>query len=540
MLHSSRSPAVFGVLFLGLSVPAAAFHGGGHGGGGGGGGHVGGGGGGGGFAGGGFRGGGAGGFRGEAPQGQGAAAFNRTPSFSAPRAMPQNQAAAGNFNRGNTFNNANRAGTFNNVNRAGTVNNVNRTNTFNNVNRMGGGWQNNYMGYHSNWVHGYWNGHNPGGFGWRPNGYGYGGMGYGGLGYGGLGYGGLGLGLGMGMGMGMGWGLSSWMMGPMLNNWGYSNYSNPYYGGGYGGGNGLVAQQAGIYDYSQPIDPQTAQPDQTVSNQAVSTFDSAREAFKAGDYAKALDLVDQAIKVMPNDPTLHEFRAQTFFALARYDEAAVPLYAVLSSGPGWDWTTLISLYNDPEVYTQQLRALEAFCTQNPSSAAAHFVLAYQYLTEEHPEAAVLQLKTVTTLQPKDTLSAQLLQQIGQSQNQAATSPNASAPPLLGGNNPPAESAPAPAGREGKLEGNWIAQPDKDVKITLAFQPDGRFAWTVSKAGKDQSFAGKLSYENGILTLVQDQNNNTMVGNVDFKDANDFSFKVMGAAPNDPGLSFSKA
>ena len=27
------------------------------------------------------------------------------------------------------------------------------------------------------------------------------------------------------------------MMGPMLYNWGYSNYSNPYYGGGYGGGN---------------------------------------------------------------------------------------------------------------------------------------------------------------------------------------------------------------------------------------------------------------------------------------------------------------
>ena len=29
----------------------------------------------------------------------------------------------------------------------------------------------------------------------------------------------------------MGWGLSSWMFGPMLYNWGYSNYSNPYYGG---------------------------------------------------------------------------------------------------------------------------------------------------------------------------------------------------------------------------------------------------------------------------------------------------------------------
>ena len=41
----------------------------------------------------------------------------------------------------------------------------------------------------------------------------------------------------MGLGMGMGWGLSSWMFGPMLYNWGYSNYYNPYYGG-YGGNTG--------------------------------------------------------------------------------------------------------------------------------------------------------------------------------------------------------------------------------------------------------------------------------------------------------------
>jgi hypothetical protein len=226
---------------------------------------------------------------------------------------------------------------------------------------MGNGWQNNYMGYHSNWVHGYWNGHYPGGFGWRPyGGYGYGGGGYG---YGGYGFGsGLGFGMGMGLGMGMGWGLSSWMMGPMLYNSGYSNYSNPYYGGGYGGayggGNAVVAQQPQIYDYAQPIDPQTAPPDETVSNQAISTFDAAREAFKAGDYAKALELDNQAIKTMPNDATLHEFRAQTLFALNKYEEAAAPLYAVLTAGPGWDWTTLIGLYADPETYTKQLRALE--------------------------------------------------------------------------------------------------------------------------------------------------------------------------------------
>jgi hypothetical protein len=41
-------------------------------------------------------------------------------------------------------------------------------------------------------------------------------------------------------------------------------------------------------------------------------------------------------------------------------------------------------------------------------------------------------------------------------------------------------------------------------------------------------------------LVQDQNNNTMVGNVRWTDETHFSFKVMGGGPGDPGLSFSKA
>ena len=46
------------------------------------------------------------------------------------------------------------------------------------------------------------------------------------------------------------------------------------------------------------------------------------------------------------------------------------MYAVLSVGPGWDWTTLISLYPNVDVYTAQLRALEDYCKANPQSASA--------------------------------------------------------------------------------------------------------------------------------------------------------------------------
>jgi tetratricopeptide (TPR) repeat protein len=352
----------------------------------------------------------------------------------------------------------------------------------------------------------------------------------------------------------MGWGLSSWMYGPMLNNWGYSSYYNPYYSGvGYGDA-GVIAQQPIVYDYSQAIDPQVAPPDENVVNQAGTTFDSAREAFKAGDYPKAVELVDQALKTTPNDAALHEFRALCLFALKRYDEAAAVLYAVLSVGPGWDWTTLISLYGDPDTYTQQLRALESYCNQNTQSAAPRFVLGYLYLTEGHPESAVKQFQFVSSLQPKDQLSAQLVQQLQKTDQPAASADVAQGQSPANNAEPAADAAPAvaagtpstvatgagPAGQGGKLEGTWTAQPSPDTTITVSFQDNGQFTWKVSRKGKDQQFNGTSSFENGLLTLVQDQKNNAMVGNVTRQDETHFTFKVLGGGGSDPGLAFTKS
>jgi tetratricopeptide (TPR) repeat protein len=293
-------------------------------------------------------------------------------------------------------------------------------------------------------------------------------------------------------------------------------------------------------------------PDQTVMTQAMSVFDSAREAFKGGDYARALDLADQALKQDPNDPVLHEFRAQVLFAQRRYDEAAAALYAVLSVGPGWDWTTLISLYADPGTYTQQLRTLEEYCTQNPNAASARFVLAYQYLTEGFSDDAIRQLKNVVALQPKDQLSAQLLQQLerkdqapagGQSQpapgnDLARYGPGGATPaPAPTAAEPPSSSASA---KPGNLQGSWSAQPTGDTQVLLNFQDQGRFTWTVTRQGKSQPYSGTSTYDNGVLTLVQDQNkNNVMVGNLIWKDDEHFTFKVLGAAPDDPGLAFTR-
>ena len=250
-----------------------------------------------------------------------------------------------------------------------------------------------YAGYHAGWVHGYWNGHYPG---WGWGGYG------------------LGYGLGLGTGL-MAWGLGS----SLYSGWGYMPYSNPYsaYAMAPVGG----AQP--VYDYSQPIDTTAAPPDDSVSDPAVAAFDQARDAFKAGDYQTALNLTDQALKAMPNDPSIHEFRAQVLIALQRYEEAAAELYGVLAVSPGWDWTTLIGLYPNIDVYTAQLRALEQFIGTHPNNAAARFVLAYLYLTAGQNDAAIGELKIVTSLQPKDRVAALLLDSLTKSTS-PATAPGA--------------------------------------------------------------------------------------------------------------------
>ena len=94
-----------------------------------------------------------------------------------------------------------------------------------------------------------------------------------------------------------------------MYDWGYSSYYNPYTYGTYGASMGTTAVvQPSVYNYAQPINTQAAPPEPGVTSQAITVFDSAREAFKAGNYSRALELTDQAIRQMPNDAALHEFR----------------------------------------------------------------------------------------------------------------------------------------------------------------------------------------------------------------------------------------
>jgi tetratricopeptide (TPR) repeat protein len=452
-------------------------------------------------------------------------------------------------NVGNRTNIGNSIGSGNVINRPTNITNNNVTNiTQNNVNRpvYGGGGRggayggygayrgNPYATYHAGWVNGFWNGNYNRGWGW----------------------GGAALGLGLGVGIG------AWGLGSLWNSWGYSSFANPYFmPATVVQQPAVVVQQPVVYDYSEPLDLNSAPPSQEVMSQAGATVDSARGAFQSGDYAQAQKLIEQAIRQTPNDPTLHQFRAMCLFAMGRYDEAAVPMYTALSAGPGWDWTTLAGLYPSVDVYTEQLRALENYCNATPQSASGRFLLASLYMTQGNNDAAANMLKQVVALQPKDTLSSQILASLTgtppdePAQAQGAPSQPAVAQAAAAAQPPDQQAAPAaqpapsdsgaaepPALPTGPVPANllaaWSASPAKDVTITLVLDQSKGFSWKVSERGQSREFRGTATFDKDVLALAP-PDQEPMVGSVTWKDGSHFQFKALGAPPSDAGLTFGK-
>ena len=116
-------------------------------------------------------------------------------------------------------------------------------------------------------------------------------------------------------------GVTTWAVNRCAWATGYYSYSNPYY----------VNQSTTVYNYSEPIPvvesyPQTADdgttPTPDVSQKGLDFFDRSMQEFYAGEYDKALASANSALKEIPNDTAIHEFRALVLFALGKYDESA--------------------------------------------------------------------------------------------------------------------------------------------------------------------------------------------------------------------------
>jgi len=264
----------------------------------------------------------------------------------------------------------------------------------------------------------------------------------------------------------------------------------------------------------------------TASDAALQQGQRARTAFRNQDYTGALNDATAALKQMPGDPGLHEFRALALFALGQYQPAAAAIHSILAVGPGWNWTTMIGLYGDDDAtYTKQLRALEQYVESNPSSSSARFLLAYHYLTCTHTDDAAKELKKVIELTPNDTVAAQLLATIAKPESGGSTTP-----PAAAGSNEKPMAASA-------LIGDWTSHRNDGSTIQLKFTSDSKFTWIYTAGGKTQQFGGTAADANGLLALQRDDGN-AMMAHVTAADGGGFRFRLVGGPPNDPGLLFT--
>ena len=353
----------------------------------------------------------------------------------------------------------------------------------------------------------------------------------------------------------------SWGISSVADEWMNSGYANPYATGASqtvviqqpptvvaGADAAAAPTQTVAYDYSNPISTVTP-PEPTAAESAQKVFEAARDSFKAGDSARALSLADQALVQLPNDPTIHEFRAQCLIAARRYDEAAAAIYAVLSNGPGWDWATLINLYPSIDVYTNQLRALEAYAKEKPDSASGQFLLGYLYMVQGDKPAAAARFATVARLQPQDKLPEQLARTLMPDEQQKKVQQTLAAETTPG---PPATAdqpaataaaatqAPNPRPRR-SLVGTWTAKPDAKVTITLTLAADGNFSWAVTQAKRTQTIQGQAGFQDDVLVLGQGSRPGPpLTGKIQQDPAGGgFTFKPPGSPDKVAGLNFTK-
>ena len=368
------------------------------------------------------------------------------------------------------------------------------------------------------------------GYGWGlGNSYGYGGYG----GYGG-GYGGYGGGYG---GYGyrpFGWGLGGWGLGSLIYNSGYLGYSNPYYNNSY--------SSFGNYNYSQPI-PVSYNSSMVVAgydpNSASEVLNNADAAFRQNDYDAALDIINKGLAQYPDDAVLHEFRALVLFARRDYQQAAATIHSVLAVGPGWDWTTLSSMYASVSIYTEQLRALEGFTKENPQDAASRFLLAYHYMSCGHPDAAARHLQQVVKLMPNDRVAVDVLKMVSAPQaGQPGQPVDTAQQPKPQPPQEPARPAVKPVD-PATLVGVWKAARPDGSKFDLTLTDDAKFTWSFSQKDQPaQAFGGTYSVEGNVLALER-KDGGSLIAEVTPGGEAKFNFKLLGAPQEDPGLNFSR-
>jgi tetratricopeptide (TPR) repeat protein len=314
-------------------------------------------------------------------------------------------------------------------------------------------------------------------------------------------------------------GLTWWGVNSLGYQFGYSDYSNPYY------------TESMPASCAEPVVAWPAEPSEGpaatlppgVSAAAVAKFDEARAEFLGGRYEEALKLTDAALAEMPHDAVLHEFRSLVLFALKQYPEAAAAIHPVLAVGPGWDWKTLSTLYPDVDTYTTQLRALEAARKANPAAADIRFLLGYHYLTCGYADDAMAEFKQSSKLRPADSVAASLAATLSPRNAQGTEAPVAATP------------KPVPPDN---ITGDWAAAGKGSAKYALKLQKDGTFTWSFTRRSRPETVKGVYTIEGNILAMEPDTGG-VLLAELTPKQSDILHFKQVGAAPDDQGIEFHR-
>jgi len=339
--------------------------------------------------------------------------------------------------------------------------------------------------------------------------------------YQGGGYNNWGLGV-AGLGVGV-WGLNS-----LALDFGYRPYVNPFYAP-------VVVNPAPVYlNYSQPIInvaqavPENGAEPAKIPETATMLFDSATVAFRAGNYKEALSNTERAMSEFPKDVVMHEFRALCLFALRDYKQSSAAMHALLASGPGWDWTTVSSLYADLEIYKSQLQALENDCARNPDDAARQFLVAYHQMTAGNEEAARVSISKARALLPKDAVIDNLYRILRADPVNETKEKNAAL-----------ATEKLMQNIQLDITGSWKSDLSDGGSIVLNIRKDGGFAWEVNgKSRKKDSFEGTFTLE-GPLLVLERSSGGALIGRIKALSENSFQFKVVGGSEEDKGLEFRK-
>jgi uncharacterized protein (TIGR03066 family) len=337
----------------------------------------------------------------------------------------------------------------------------------------------------------------------------------------------------------MAFGTTMWGVNRAAYALGYWGYENPYYYESYPVGGDVVL------NYSEPMFIESAPavetsaavvPTESATSEAAAEipspglreFEAARTAFYQGDYAAALAATNQALAALPQDAVIHEFRALVLFAQGKYKDSAATLYAVLAAGPGWDWTTMLGLYPNVDVYTMQLRALEEVA-RTTGTAEARFVLAYHYLTMGHNDSAVYQLKQLQKLTPNDPVAKELLVMAAGPEAAGATSAADTA-----------AASPSPSAKidAAELTGKWSAAGESGTRFTLDLTAEGGFTWTYGAKGKQETVKGVYALDGDVLAL-EPTTGGVMLAEVSKPRQGSFDFQLLGAPAGDRGLKFRR-